>query len=222
MIKKLIIGAALALGLATGAMASTCAESINQINGISAVERQKMVVACETTKLNESLPPLSEKVEQPKKSVTDTVADSLNQETLTQISTIAKTAGQTVREVAKELNVAVNDFIQTPVGMLTAGLAVWYVAGDTIEGVFKGIWEISGGMFLLVLSTYFYKKFLKYSLLESYQTKTVKGWFGSEKEVKVPSYRTWNKISFDHGDELLVILTVVWVVAVITSLAFIF
>lgn len=222
MIKKLILGATLALGLATGAMAATCAESINQINGISAVERQKMVVACETTKLNESLPPFSEKVEQPKKSVTDTVADSLNQETLTQISTIAKTAGQTVREVAKELNVAVNDFIQTPVGMLTAGLAVWYVAGDTIEGVLKGVWEISGGVLVLVLSTYFYKKFLKYALLEGHQTKQVKGWFGSEKEVKVPVYRTWHQISFGDGDELIPILGVVWIVSVITSLVFIF
>lgn len=201
-------------------MASTCAESINQINGISAVERQKMVVACETTKLNESLPPFTEKATVPE--TVEKVTDTLNKETLEQISVIAKTAGQTVREVAKELNVAVNEFIQTPVGMLTAGLAIWYVAGDTIEGVFQGVWEVFGGITLILIATLFYNRFLSYALVESVDTKTVKGWFGSEKEVYVVTYRSWKALAFGRGDEAVVLGAFAWLASVITGLASIF
>lgn len=192
-------------------LANGCS-SIKDIAGLDSVEKQAMVVACEQKKLENTGAPAA-----PAR-----VSDVINKDTMSEISEIAKVAGQTVKEVAAELNVAANEFIKTPVGMLTAGLAVWYVAGDTIEGVFEGLWDTLGGVVLMVVSTFFYRKFLCFVLLDAVETKTVKGWFGSEREVKVPTYRSWNSISFERGDELVVILGVCWIGCMLVGFLIIF
>lgn len=196
------------------ALANNGCSSIKDIAGLDSVEKQAMVVACEQKKL--------ENVGAPVPVAPAKVSDVINKETMSEISEIAKVAGQTVKEVAAELNVAANEFVKTPVGMLTAGLAIWYVAGDTIEGVFEGVWNTLGGVVLMVVSTFFYRKFLCFALLDNVETKTVKGWFGSEKEVKVPSYRSWQSVRFESGDELVVILGVCWTASMIVGFLIIF
>lgn len=213
--KTLAIVAFLSL-FSANTLANGCS-SIKDIAGLDSVEKQAMVVACEQKKLE-----AAGAVVIAPEPVTAKVSDVLNKDTMSEISEIAKVAGQTVKEVAAELNVAVNDFIKTPVGMLTAGLAVWYVAGDTIEDVFQGVWEAVGGVIVILLATYFYRKFLLFAMLETEETKTVKGWFGSEKEVKVPVYRSWSQVNFDRGDELVAILGIGWLACTIVGILMIF
>lgn len=206
------------LGLFSANTLANGCSSIKDIAGLDSVEKQAMVVACEQKKLEAA----GAVVIAPEPVTPTKVSDVLNKDTMSEISEIAKVAGQTVKEVAAELNVAVNDFIKTPVGMLTAGLAVWYVAGDTIEDVFQGFWRAVGGVIVILLATYFYRKFLFFVMLETEEKKTVKGWFGSEKEVKVPVYRSWSQINFDRGDELVAILGIGWLACVIVGVLMVF
>lgn len=52
---------------------------------------------------------------------------------------VGKGIGAGVGQAAKELNIAVNDFAKTPVGIVTVSLIVFKVAGGKIIGVFSGI-----------------------------------------------------------------------------------
>lgn len=47
--------------------------------------------------------------------------------------------GKSLGGAAKEVGVAVNDFVETPVGMLTAFLIVWHVMGAALVHFFGGI-----------------------------------------------------------------------------------
>jgi hypothetical protein len=47
--------------------------------------------------------------------------------------------GRGLADTAKELGVAANDLLTTPVGMLTAGLIVWHIAGNDLVGVVFGV-----------------------------------------------------------------------------------
>ena len=53
--------------------------------------------------------------------------------------TIGSKIGQGLAGAAKELNIAVNDFAQTPVGQLTTMLIVWAVIGQQLTHIFGGI-----------------------------------------------------------------------------------
>lgn len=53
--------------------------------------------------------------------------------------TLGEHVGKAFGGAAKELNIAVNDFIKTPVGMLAMILIVWNVIGTTILHVFGSI-----------------------------------------------------------------------------------
>jgi hypothetical protein len=109
------------------------------------------------------------------------------------ITRFAKTTGQVVREVSKELNVAANEFIQTPLGMMVTAGVIWYVAGDEISGTIRKLWQIPGGIIVLLIPFFIVNRLLKNSLIEETSHVTVKGWFGSEKIVKRHTYMTWEK-----------------------------
>lgn len=47
--------------------------------------------------------------------------------------------GKAIAATAKELGIAANDFLNTPAGLLTAGLIVWKIAGDDLLGVVGGL-----------------------------------------------------------------------------------
>lgn len=51
---------------------------------------------------------------------------------------VGQQLGQAIAVTAKELNIAVNDFVKTPVGMMTAGIVIYsYLGKDFITGSLK-------------------------------------------------------------------------------------
>lgn len=70
-------------------------------------------------------------------------------------SELVTAIGSGVKDTAVQLGVAANDFVKTPVGMMTAGLIAWNYVGKTILGVIIGsIWFI----IMLPLWIYFYRR----------------------------------------------------------------
>lgn len=63
--------------------------------------------------------------------------------------TIGTNIGKGMSGAAKELGIAANEFIQTPVGKLTAGLIVWKVMGDDIRSFFGSFVFLFIGIFVL-------------------------------------------------------------------------
>lgn len=56
--------------------------------------------------------------------------------------------GSGLASTAKELGIAANDFVKTPVGKLTAGLIVWHFVGSSaIHLVFGSLWLLLVGSF---------------------------------------------------------------------------
>jgi hypothetical protein len=191
-------------------LAWECAD-IQRIAGVSKEEKQAMVVACEQKKLETASP-------------VGKVSEVLNKDTMTEISSIAKVAGQTVKEVAAELNVAVNDFIKTPVGMLTAGLAVWYVAGDTIETALSRLWKVVGGTFLMVLSTYFFRRYLQYTLRTGEYTTGENRYFWGLITINKINYelRSWKSLYLYDEDGRTVIVFLAWCLCQVVGIILIF
>jgi hypothetical protein len=212
--KCLLLSAVLAVA-AMSMPALACSE-IKNISGISQEERQSMVVECEKIKLK-SVTTSKQDTSTPKLAV----EEYLNEETLTKMGSIAKTAGATVREVAKELNVATNEFIKTPVGLLTAGLAIWYVAGDNISGLIDHIWGTFGGIVIICLVLPLGNRLRKSLFLKDIEHKTVKTLFGNEKVVDVKTYYTWKEIDSDTAG-WAVLITVAQGLGIIIGLAFMF
>ncbi len=61
--------------------------------------------------------------------------------------------GQVIASVCKELNIAVNDFIATDVGKLTAAMIIWKVLG-------RELWDIfGGGIIWLVITMILWRSF---------------------------------------------------------------
>lgn len=214
--KKILVLSAALVFASMSVPAFACAE-IKNIAGISKAERQAMIVECEKLKLKSVS---SDQVEATKPKLA--VEEYLNEETLTKMGSIAKTAGATVREVAKELNVATNEFIKTPVGLLTAGLAIWYVAGDNITGLVDHIWGTFGGIVIICLALPLGNRLRKSLYLKDTELRTVKSLFGNEKVIEVKTYYTWNEKDDEGIVCPAVIITIVQAVAIITGILWIF
>lgn len=212
--KILVLGAMLAFA-AMPQIAEACAE-INKIYDISKEQRQTMIVECEKLKL--------QKVSTTPEASTESkvnVDEFLNEESLNKMASIAKTAGATVREVAKELNVATNEFIKTPVGLLTAGLAIWYVAGDNIAGLVDHIWGTFGGIIIIILSLTLGNPLRKSLFLKEIEQNTIKTFYGSEKIVEVKTYYTWKEVDDNIGG-LAAIISIVQAIAIVVGIAWMF
>lgn len=101
-----------------------------------------------------------------------------NIEKVREYSELVTAIGGGVKETAKELGIAANDFVKTPVGMLTAGLIAWNYIGRTILGV------VVGGVWFLVMIpgwVYFYRRLVLIKSIE-YYTKGARD-DGKRKEV---------------------------------------
>lgn len=186
MLKALLVSVALLFSSATFAC-----DQIQNIQGLSKEQKQLMVVECEKQRLAKITEKPVEQVTTPQPSL----VDSLNEETITKVGAIAKTAGQVVKEVAKELNVAVNDFIKTPVGMITAGLAIWYVAGENITDLASSLWDVVGGIVIIILSLQLPTYFRRRVILKEETTEVrpiLWGLFNTTKTT--PMYQTWEEM----------------------------
>lgn len=53
--------------------------------------------------------------------------------------TVGEKFGKMMGGAAKEVGIAVNDFVKTPVGMMTAGLIVWHYTGGVMVHIFGGL-----------------------------------------------------------------------------------
>jgi len=80
-------------------------------------------------------------------------------------SALVTAIGSGVKDTAVQLGVAANDFVKTPVGMLTAGLIAWNYVGETILGV-----AVGGVWFLVMISgwVYFYRRLVLIESIEYY------------------------------------------------------
>lgn len=83
---------------------------------------------------------------------------------------------------AKELNITINDFIQTDAGKITAALIIWKVAGDDILNLFYGIVFIVTGM---VISRVIYLKLFTKGF-EKVEYSRFGGLFKGTKLVRIP------------------------------------
>ena len=80
-------------------------------------------------------------------------------------SELVNAIGTGVKDTAVQLGVAANDFIKTPVGMLTAGFIAWNYVGDTFLGIIAGgIWF----MFMLPAWIYVYRRLALINSIEYY------------------------------------------------------
>lgn len=185
MFKQFLLAAVL---FATPAFA--CQEDVAKIPGLNDQERAALVQKCEAAK-TEVKAAVTEAVAEPEK-----VAKQVSTATTEAVS-VGKQAAEVVKEVAKELSIAVNEFITTPVGVLATGVAVWYFAGDEVGSVIGAIWDMLGGVILFIIATIAGSAVRRSLMFKETVDHTVKGWFGSEKVVSVKSYHTFSELKDD-------------------------
>ena len=175
MLKQLMLAAVL---FATPAFA--CQEDVAKIPGLNDTERAALVQKCEAAKTE-----VKAAVADPEK-----VVEKVSTATTEAVS-VGKQAAEVVKEVAKELSIAVNEFITTPVGVLATGVAVWYFAGDEVGSVIGAIWGMFGGVILFIVATILGSAVRKSLMFKESVDTTLKGWFGNEKIVTKKYYHAF-------------------------------
>ena len=100
--------------LAPTASAAQCADIAN-IHGLSHTQRQEIVVACETAKLDVT-----------------TSTTKVDLMAVSEWGQVAKDWAEAIGIAAKELGFAANEFLATDAGKLTAGLIAWHILGEDI------------------------------------------------------------------------------------------
>lgn len=120
--KKLLISATIAIAALTAipAQAYSCSQQVNGISGLSDETKQSMIVSCEQNKLKD--------VQAPK-------IGSTTVEEMDKWSDVSLKFAKAIGVAAKEFGVAVNDFLETDAGKLTAVFIGWQVLGDDISYV---------------------------------------------------------------------------------------
>jgi uncharacterized membrane protein len=68
-----------------------------------------------------------------------TVAEAVKPEKVDQWLNIGERIGKMIGGAAKEVGVAVNDFVKTPVGLTAMGLIVWHYMGAALVHIFGGV-----------------------------------------------------------------------------------
>lgn len=153
-------------------------------SGLSELAHQKLVLACEQARLDElALPTPSD--------VTATMRD------YAQAGQFAKEIAEAVGILAKELGMAVDDFLHTDAGFLIAALLIWKIAGVQIIGFIIGLP-------LMVLIWILVIKAGKNMFITDRENITVKARFGGEKIIQVLQYRRYRDLSDAEA-------TVMWV-----------
>lgn len=181
MLKQLMLAAVL---FATPAFA--CQEDVAKIPGLNDTERAALVQKCEAAKTE-----VKAAVAEPEK-----VVEKVSTATTEAVS-VGKQAAEVVKEVAKELSIAVNEFITTPVGVLATGVAVWYFAGDEVGSVIGAIWGMFGGVILFIVATILGSAVRKSLMFKESVDTTLKGWFGNEKIVTKKYYHAFADLPGD-------------------------
>ena len=77
--------------------------------------------------------------------------ESLNIDSVSKISTISSEISKSIKEIAQNLNIEVNNFAKTPVGIMTFGLLIWHYAGQT---VISSIFGFVTGFMIWIIGTF--------------------------------------------------------------------
>lgn len=93
---------------------------------------------------------------------------------------VGERIGKMMGGAAKEVGVAVNDFVKTPVGLMTAGLIVWHYMGGMMVHV------ISGWAFLIISFSllFWYSRRVSTMVIE-YDIAGGRNWMGKYPVIKV-------------------------------------
>lgn len=80
-------------------------------------------------------------------------------------SALVTAIGSGVKDTAVQLGIAANDFVKTPVGMLTAFLIAWNYVGESFLGIFAGFF-----WFALMIPgwVYFYRRLVLIESIDYY------------------------------------------------------
>lgn len=135
-----------------------CSASLSQLSELSSNQIASLSTACEGAATN--IPS----------------ADEVNK-----YAEIASAVAQAIGVAAKELGVAVNEFLATDAGLLVAVLIVWNIAGAAVFKIFVAI-PVALLMWLLIL------RFIQKQFIQRYEKVIRKTLFGNEKEKIVPIY----------------------------------
>jgi hypothetical protein len=184
--KKVLISAVLVLSSLVAlpvAAGFSCASQIDGISGLSDQDKQIMIVKCEQTKLNVVATP----------KIGNTTVDEMDK-----WSDVSLKFAKAIGVAAKEFGVAVNDFLGTDVGKLTAVFIGWQVLGEDITYAALVI-------LILIFTLGTTNKLRKAMRLEGYeeQDKTFMGKVIGK--TKQPTYNSWKQTTGDTAT--LIVLT---------------
>lgn len=87
---------------------------------------------------------------------------------------VGERVGKMLGGAAKEVGVAVNQFVTTPVGMMTAALIVWHYMGSMIIHVISG-WVVL--IISVMMITYVYRRSTKQVI--TYDVEAGRNWLGN-------------------------------------------
>lgn len=154
---------------------------VERIDGLDPVSKRELIVKCEQTKLEAQQRAVKEVV----KEATPTSTKVLD--TMDRVSQIALQFAEAVGVAAKQLGVAVNEFITTPAGLMTIAFIIYQIAGSTITYIVLALL----GLTFIVRTI---RTFLNRIMIEGYEEKEVNTWYGKTKKVQVPIYTPWKKM----------------------------
>lgn len=118
---------------------------------------------------------------------------------------VAKGVAEAIGIAAREVGVAVDEFVKTDAGKMTIALIVWHVAGDDLKGIVFGIPIILFAVWLWFAVTGRIKRTGEYI--------TVKGRFGNEKSI--PKLKQMS--DFEDGENFAYFMTCIFCAALIVA-----
>jgi hypothetical protein len=119
---------------------------------------------------------------------------SNNIKNLGEFAAVSKAFASSLGIAANELGVAVNTFLASPAGMLTAGVIIWKVFAMNILGMFFILVTIGIWIFML-----------RAVMTEKIETKMVEGWGKTQKEKRTRIYMDFENISCERGWALVLV-----------------
>ncbi len=189
---KRIVALVAALSVATSAFSSHNSSKRVTIDASGLSEVQQAEIAAQVAKLKQQKTEAEQKAQQVIPEQPKQVAEKLNQ-----WAEFGKNLGSGLVATARELGVAANDFVKTPVGMITAGIIIYrFVGKDLINqsaDLFRQILKVTvGSAFLVIGIPLWFYSMRRMLLLESIETRQRKEGDNILTD-KTVNYREWGE-----------------------------
>lgn len=137
----------------------------------------------------------------------------ITQESAEKWSQLASTIGETISKTAREAGVAANEFLNSPAGLLLAGLLVIHYAGSTVFTLLAGL---PFALFMMVLAFQIYK----WSLIGEIKYENVPVLWGLWNRRREVSRENFECYSDSRGFMTLIAIAGCAIVAIIGLFAF--